>query len=74
MDLKQKMLVASCDVKDSIISIELMQDKQHETTALLVSTRMCLIYIYMYDVVILFEAFLEHMLKFVVVLRSMLAC
>ena len=74
MDLKQKMLVASCDVKDSIMSIELMQDKQHETTALLVSTRMCLIYIYMYDVVILFEAFLEHMLKFVVVLRSMLAC
>ena len=74
MDLKQKMLVASCDVKDSIISIELMQDKQHETTALLVSTMKCLIYIYMYDVVICFEPFLEHMLKFVVVLRSMLAC
>ena len=45
MDLKQKMIVASCDVKESIMSIELMQDKQHETTALLVSTMKCLIYI-----------------------------
>ena len=31
------MLVASVDVKESIMSMELMQDKQHETTALLVN-------------------------------------
>ena len=30
------MLLASVDVKESIKSMELMQDKQHETTALLV--------------------------------------
>ena len=41
VDLKQKMLVASCDVKESIMSMELMQDKQHETTALLVSKMEC---------------------------------
>lgn len=37
MDLRQKMIVASVDVKESIMSMELMQDKQHETTALLVN-------------------------------------
>ena len=38
MDLVLKMTVASVEVKESIISMELMQDKQHETTALLVNT------------------------------------
>lgn len=41
MDLKKKMIVASCDVKDSIMSMELMQDKQHETTSLLVIITKC---------------------------------
>ena len=36
VDLRSKMLLASVDVKESIKSMELMQDKQHETTALLV--------------------------------------
>ena len=31
------MMVASVEVKESIKSLELMQDKQHETTALLVN-------------------------------------
>ena len=31
------MIVASVDVKESVMSMELMQDKQHETTALLVN-------------------------------------
>ena len=39
------------------MSMELMQDKQHETTALLVITTKCL---YMYDMAIPFEPFLEH--------------
>ncbi|KAL9959343.1 hypothetical protein ACROYT_G032657 [Oculina patagonica] len=38
VDLKQKIIVASVDVKESIMSMELMQDKQHETTALLINT------------------------------------
>ena len=38
MDLVLKMTVASVEVKESIMSMELMQDKQHETTALLVNT------------------------------------
>ena len=38
MDMVLKMTVASVEVKESIISMELMQDKQHETTALLVNT------------------------------------
>lgn len=37
MDLRLKMMVASVEVKESIKSLELMQDKQHETTALLVN-------------------------------------
>ena len=41
VDLKKKMIVASCDVKDSIMSMELMQDKQHETTSLLVIITKC---------------------------------
>lgn len=41
MDLKKKTIVASCDVKDSIMSMELMQDKQHETTSLLVIITKC---------------------------------
>ena len=32
------MTVASAEVKESITSMELMQHKQHETTALLVNT------------------------------------
>ena len=37
VDLRLKMTVASVEVKESITSMELMQDKQHETTALLVN-------------------------------------
>ena len=37
VDLRLKMMVASVEVKESIKSLELMQDKQHETTALLVN-------------------------------------
>lgn len=37
MDLRLKMMVASVEVKESVKSLELMQDKQHETTALLVN-------------------------------------
>ena len=37
VDLRLKMMVASVEVKESIESLELMQDKQHETTALLVN-------------------------------------
>ena len=37
VDLRLKMMVASVEVKESIKSLDLMQDKQHETTALLVN-------------------------------------
>ena len=37
VDLKLKMAAASVEVKESITSMELMQDKQHETTAILVN-------------------------------------
>jgi len=40
VDLKLKMTVASVEVKESITSMELMQDKQHETTAILVNSIM----------------------------------
>ncbi|XP_068758844.1 uncharacterized protein [Montipora capricornis] len=38
VDLRLKMTVASAEVKESITSMELMQHKQHETTALLINT------------------------------------
>ena len=72
MDLKQKMIVASCDVKESIMSIELMQDKQHETTALLV-----IITKHQYDMVIPMKLFLEHLPDFLLqldLLYVLIAC
>ncbi|XP_074613691.1 uncharacterized protein LOC141873555 isoform X3 [Acropora palmata] len=38
VDLRLKVTVASVEAKESITSLKLMQDKQHETTALLINT------------------------------------
>ena len=58
MDLRLKMMVASVEVKESIKSLELMQDKQHETTALLVNILTVLIIV----VIIVFLGNVFHVL------------
>ena len=39
MDLRSKMMLAAVEFKEGIQSFELMQDKQHETTSLLVKNK-----------------------------------
>ena len=46
------MIVASVDVKESIMSMELMQDKQHETTALLVNIQHSVLGLHVKDLVL----------------------